>query len=84
MLLTQKDVQCLSVPRRRVWEAFSSWFRQKQPFFGQSRGLVDNNPRSEFVAVGVTGDQDVLTRSIEHLMGRAVAVGCPGPSLKIS
>lgn len=83
LLYMQSDVQCLSVPRRRVWEAFSGWFRQNQPFFGQSRSLVDNNPRCDFVAVGVTEDQDVLTRFIEYLMGCAVAVGRFGPSLKV-
>ena len=77
MLLTQKHVQAVAAPRRRVWEAFSSWFRQNRPFFGRSRDLVDDYPQSDFVAVGVMGDQDVLTRSIEQSMGRVVAVGIP-------
>jgi hypothetical protein len=59
---------------RRVWETFSNWFRQKKPFVGRSGGLVVENPRSDFVATGVTGDVDMLTSFVEQLIGRAVAV----------
>lgn len=60
-----------------MWEAFSNWFRQNQPFFGQSKGLVEDNPKSDFAAIGPTGDQDVLTRFIEQLIGCAIMVGVP-------
>jgi hypothetical protein len=46
----------------------------KMPLFGKSGGLVDDNPQSEFVAAGVTGDIDMLTSFAEQLIGRAVAV----------
>jgi hypothetical protein len=35
---------------------------------------VDENPQSEFVAAGVTGDVDALTSFTEQVIGRAVAV----------
>jgi hypothetical protein len=75
MLLAQKNVQIVAAPRRRVWEAYSGWFRQNRPFFGQSGGLVDDYPENDFATIGATGDQDVLTRSIEQMIGRALAVG---------
>jgi hypothetical protein len=74
MLLAQKQVRDMAGPSRRVWEVFSSWFRQKRPFFGRSGGLVDDNAQSEFVAAGVTGDVDVLTSFTEQVIGSAVAV----------
>jgi hypothetical protein len=75
MLLAQKQVRNIAGPSGRVWEEFSNWFRQKRPFFGLSGGLVDENAQSEFVAAGVTGDADVLTRFIEQVIGYTVAVG---------
>jgi hypothetical protein len=74
MLLAQKQVRDMAGPSRRVWEVFSNWFRQSKPFFGRSGGLVDENPQSEFVAAGVTGDVDALTSFTEQVIGRAVAV----------
>jgi hypothetical protein len=36
---------------------------------------VDDYPENDFATIGATGDQDVLTRSIEQMIGRALAVG---------
>lgn len=74
MLLAQKQVRDIPGPNRRVWEVFSSWFRQKKPLYGKSGDLVTSNMQSEFVAAGSMGDNDLLTRFTEHLIGRAVAV----------
>ncbi|OAL07678.1 hypothetical protein IQ06DRAFT_264843 [Phaeosphaeriaceae sp. SRC1lsM3a] len=73
MLLAQKQVRDIPGPNRRVWEVFSSWFRQKKPLYGKSGDLVTSNMQSEFVAAGSMGDNDLLTRFTEHLIGRAFA-----------
>ncbi|KAF2028004.1 hypothetical protein EK21DRAFT_70716, partial [Setomelanomma holmii] len=70
MLIAEKQIQDMGGPSRRVWEVFSSWFRQTKSFFGRSAKLVDDHNESEFVAIG---NQDVLTGFTEYLIGRAIA-----------
>jgi hypothetical protein len=62
MLVVQSQVQQLSAPKKRVWNVFSNWFRQAKPFVGHSRQLLRKKNEGDFVAVGMVGEHDVLTR----------------------
>jgi len=74
MLVVQSQVQQIPVPKSRVWDAFSNWYRQARPFVGHSRHLLRKRNKGDFVAVGAIGEHDVLTRVVEYLTGRIVAV----------
>jgi hypothetical protein len=74
MLVVQSQVQQIPVPKIRVWDAFSNWYRQARPFVGHSRDLLRKRNEGDFVAVGAIGEHDVLTRVVEYLTGRIVAV----------
>ena len=74
MLLAQKQVQELSPPKSRVWDVFRNWFLIKRPFIGHSKGLLDNKNEGDFVSVGAVGEHDLLTRLVEHVTARIVAV----------
>jgi hypothetical protein len=75
MLVVQSHVQQISAPKRRVWDAFSNWYRQTSPFVGHSRHLLRKRNEGHFVAVGVIGEHDILTRVVEYMTGRIVAIG---------
>jgi hypothetical protein len=72
--VVQSQVQQIPAPKRRVWDAFSNWYRQASPFVGHSRHLLLKRNEGDFVAVGAIGEHDVLTRAVEYVTGRIVAV----------
>lgn len=74
MLVVQSQVQQIPAPKTRVWNAFTNWYRQAKPFIGHSRYLLRKKNERDFVAVGAIGEHDFLTRVVEYLTGRIVAV----------
>ena len=60
----------LQRPGNRVFGVFSNWFSKARPFVGYGRNLLEE--QNDFVALGMTEEQDRLTRIMQDLGGRCL------------
>lgn len=61
-----------TTPNDRVFRVFQGWFDSEQPFLGHSHNLP--NKRDDFIALAPSSGADFLTRNLEDLAGRYLAV----------
>ena len=59
-------------PKARLWNTFSSWFLEMQPFVGHSRNLLQE--KADFIALNGSFDHDQLSGMLDHWTGKFFAV----------
>ncbi|KAK1448683.1 hypothetical protein CMEL01_07998 [Colletotrichum melonis] len=71
-LVLRSQIMKFTAPNDRVFRVFQGWFDSEQPFLGHGHDLPGK--RDDFIGLAASSGADFLTRNLEDLSGKYLAV----------